>query len=88
MQTIVLNCYVQPNAKTTEYVGIYNNHHKFKLNSLPIEGRANQELIKFIAHEFKVSKKQVGLIKGKLSRYKVIAINAPFTAPSWFEVWG
>jgi len=85
MHKLTINCYVQPNAKTTEYAGIFNNCHKFKLNSLPIDGKANDELIKFFAEEFKVSKSKINLIKGKLSRYKTVTVNNPYVIPWWFN---
>jgi uncharacterized protein len=41
----------------------------------PIEGRANEALIKFLAELFNISKSSVELISGELSRSKVFLLR-------------
>ena len=71
---IVVNVYVQPGAKRNEVVGFYGDAVKIRLLSLPIDGRANNALLKFIADLFDVPQCQVAVIRGDKSRHKKNAI--------------
>jgi uncharacterized protein (TIGR00251 family) len=52
------------------------------LNSAPEKGRANRELIEFIAQALDVPAAAVSIIKGESARQKVIRVEAP--SPSLF----
>ena len=47
---------------------------KVKLKALPIEGRANKELIGFFSKTFKIPKSSIKIIKGKSSKLKQLAL--------------
>lgn len=47
---------------------------KIDVAILPIKGRANQELIEFLAKEFEVRKNNVKIIKGVGEKNKLIKI--------------
>lgn len=61
---------VIPNAKKTEVVGIENDMLKLRLAALPVEGRANEELVSFFSKSFKMAKRDVDIISGELGRSK------------------
>jgi uncharacterized protein (TIGR00251 family) len=65
---------VQPNAKVSEIIGCAGGVWKIKLKSPAIEGRANEELIKFLAKKTGVAKSEIELVKGKTSRMKTVAM--------------
>ena len=48
-EAIRLSVQVLPNAKKTEVVGLIDGALKIRLKAQPIEGQANEELIRFIA---------------------------------------
>jgi len=48
---------------------------KMDIAAPPIKGKANQELIKFLAREFEVSGKNVKIISGAGERLKLIKIT-------------
>jgi len=52
-----------------------DNTVKIDVAKPPIRGKANQELVKFLAREFKVSKENVKIISGARERIKLIRIN-------------
>jgi len=49
---------------------------KMDIAAVPEDGKANAELIRFLAKEFKVSKSCVEIVSGKLARTKVVKISA------------
>jgi uncharacterized protein len=47
---------------------------KVRLISLPIEGKANEELIGYLSEIFKVKKSEVKIIRGDKDKKKIISI--------------
>lgn len=74
-ETITLALHVQPGAKRSEIVGLHGEALKIKLAAPPIEGRANDALLKFIADLFDVPLRNAELKQGGQSRHKVVAIT-------------
>lgn len=71
---VTVSIYVQPNAKNNVVVGLYGDALKIKLATPPIEGRANEALIKFLAQIFEIPKSSIRLTRGHTSRHKVLQI--------------
>ncbi|MBI5748876.1 MAG: YggU family protein [Nitrospinae bacterium] len=65
---------VQPRSSRNEICGIYGDAIKIKLTSPPVEGEANEGLIKFLAGILKISKGQIEIISGQKSKNKLIKI--------------
>lgn len=78
---LTLTLHVQPGAKRTEVAGLHGEALKIRLAAPPIEGRANEALLKFIAESFGVPLRQVELKQGGQSRHKVVAITGSKTEP-------
>jgi uncharacterized protein (TIGR00251 family) len=66
---------VIPRSSKSEIVGEYDGSLKIKLNSPPVDGAANSELIKLLAREFGVSKSQVEIMSGTTSKLKQIKLH-------------
>jgi len=49
--------------------------YKIRVKSAPEKGKANAELIKFLAKEFSVPKENIEIISGKADRIKLIRIS-------------
>jgi uncharacterized protein len=73
-EVITLTLHVQPGAKRSEIVGMHGEALKIKLAAPPIEGRANEALLKFIADLFAVPLRNTELMQGGQSRHKVVAV--------------
>lgn len=71
---LVFSVRVIPRSSKSEIVGEYDGALKVKLNSPPIDGAANAELVKLLAKEFDVSKSQVEILSGNTSNLKQIKI--------------
>jgi len=69
----------QPGAKKTAITGVYGEgataQLKIAVHAPPLEGRANQALLAFLAETFSLPKNAVELISGELSRSKVILLH-------------
>ena len=50
----VLSVHIQPKASTTECVGIHGDAIKIRVAAPPIEGAANDELIRFLARRLSI----------------------------------
>jgi uncharacterized protein len=74
-ENITLTLHVQPGAKRSEIAGLHGDALKIRLAAPPIEGRANEALLKFIAKLFDVPLRQVELKRGEQSRHKVILVQ-------------
>lgn len=80
-EDITLALQVQPGAKHSEIAGLHGNALKIRLAAPPVEGRANEVLLKFIAGLFDVPLRQVTLQSGEKSRHKVILVQRSCIAP-------
>jgi uncharacterized protein (TIGR00251 family) len=76
---VTLAVRAQPGAKKTAITGVYGEgpaaQLKIAVQAPPLEGRANQALIIFLAETFSVSKNAVELIAGESSRSKVLLLR-------------
>jgi uncharacterized protein len=77
MEVITLKIYVQPKASRNEIVGPYRDGIKVKLTAPPLEGKANEGLIRFLAKEWKIPPSRVEIIGGVHSRQKMVRISSP-----------
>jgi hypothetical protein len=67
--------YLQPGAKKSEFVGKHGDYIKIKVQSPPVEGKANAALITFLAKACDISKSSISIASGEKSRFKTICIK-------------
>ena len=79
---MTLNLHVQPKASKDEWSGLHGERLKLRIRAAPIDGKANQQLIAFIADQFAVSKSACKLVTGESGRDKRIAISSPRKLPN------
>jgi uncharacterized protein (TIGR00251 family) len=76
---VTLAVRAQPGAKKTAVIGIYGEGSsaqlKIAVQAPPIEGRANEALIAFLAEMFDLPKSAIELTAGELSRSKVFLLR-------------
>jgi uncharacterized protein (TIGR00251 family) len=76
---VTLAVRAQPGAKKTAITGVYGGgpaaQLKIAVQAPPIEGRANEALIAFLAESFSMRTNRVALISGELSRSKVFLLR-------------
>ena len=78
---LVLTLHVQPGAKRTEVAGTHGDALKMRLAAPPVDGKANAELLRFLAGAFGVPRHAVTLVRGEMSRQKTVRIEAPRRRP-------
>ncbi|MBQ3695503.1 MAG: YggU family protein [Alphaproteobacteria bacterium] len=67
---------VQPNAKRSEWAGVWNGtHYKIALHAPAVDGKANEALIDFLSDYLKVPKRFVVIVSGQTNRCKTIEIQ-------------
>ena len=74
-ERIVFDVRVIPCASKSAIVGEYEGALKIKLTSSPIDGVANKELIILLAKNFSVSKTNIKIISGRISKFKRVSID-------------
>lgn len=79
----MLSVVVQPRASQNALLGIHGDRIKVRLTAPPVEGEANQLLIKFIAKTFGVAPRQVSLTRGQTAKIKTLRIQQPAVLPEF-----
>lgn len=67
---------VMPNAGKSEVLEEIEGALKVRLKALPIEGRANEALVRFIADLLDVPKSRVSVTHGLTSRLKLVEVES------------
>jgi len=80
-EDLLLNVLVQPKAGKDEIVGAQGDELKVRIKAPPVDGAANQALVKFLSKTFKVPKSNIHIISGETSRHKRLRIHAPKLLP-------
>lgn len=82
---LLLELYVQPNAKKDELIGEYGDKLKIRITAPPVDNKANKHLLKFLAVIFAVPPSRIELIKGENQRAKRVKILNPIKLPIMIE---
>ena len=80
--TLILYCHLQANASSNAFAGLYNERLKVRIDTPPIDGKANKQLIAFFSQSFQVPKTAIHIQKGLSSRQKTVAIQSPKMLPN------
>ncbi len=75
----LLSLKVKPNSKQNliSYFVIINNipYLKLSIKAVPEQGKANEEIINYLAKEWKLSRNNIEIIKGHINSLKTILIK-------------
>jgi uncharacterized protein (TIGR00251 family) len=73
-----LAVHVQPGAKKNGVTGIHAGAVRISLTTPPIEGRANEALIAFVAELLRIPRARISLLSGTTSRTKALHITGKY----------
>jgi uncharacterized protein (TIGR00251 family) len=76
---------ITPNAKKSEVIGVLDDVLKIKLQAQPIEGKANEALVKFLAAALSVPKSAVSVTHGLTSKRKLVEVSSTSLTPEALE---
>lgn len=79
-QGIELLSHVQAGAKRTEFAGCHGDALKLRLAALPVDGKANKEILRFLANHCNVTRRAVCILAGAKSRRKRLSIHGELQA--------
>lgn len=66
---------MQPKAKKTDFIGLYDGMVKLAVASPPVDGKANAAVVNFLASFFKLKKSDVQIVSGARSRRKICILG-------------
>lgn len=75
--TCWLTLAVVPNAKHTGADGLHDGALRVRLNAPPVDGKANDKLLAWLAGELACPKRALSLLRGDTSRRKTVEIAKP-----------
>ncbi|MCP9473445.1 MAG: DUF167 family protein [Nitrospira sp.] len=91
VEEVVLRVYVQPKADRTECVGLHGDAFKIRVAAPPVDGLANEELIRFLSDRCKVRKNCLTIQSGMASRQKrvrIVGVSAQWVLDRLIPVHG
>ncbi|MDD5464292.1 MAG: DUF167 domain-containing protein [Candidatus Moranbacteria bacterium] len=66
---------VSPKSSKNEVVKVSEGEYKVKLTAPPVDGKANEALIRLLSQHFKVSKNMINIVGGKTTKIKMVDIG-------------
>jgi uncharacterized protein (TIGR00251 family) len=79
-----LDVSVSPNAKRTAADGLHDGALRVRLAAPPVDGKANAQLLGWLADELGCPKRTVTLLRGDTSRRKQVQVDLPeATVAAW-----
>ena len=70
-----MNVYVQPRASRNRIAGMHGQAIKICITAPPVENKANEAVIRFMADFFGVPKSYISIKSGRQSRNKKVLIS-------------
>jgi uncharacterized protein (TIGR00251 family) len=67
--------HAKPRAKKSKLVGERGDAVEIALAAPPVDGAANEELIRFVAQVLGIGKRSIELVRGDTSREKLLSIT-------------
>lgn len=74
MEGISFSVRVHPGARKTAVTGVHADALKISLSTPPVDGRANEALIVFLAEMLRVPRATITIVSGQHSRSKRVGV--------------
>jgi uncharacterized protein len=66
---------VQPRSSRTEVVGVHGDEIRIRIAARPVDGAANETLIRFLAERLGVGRPAVAIVGGAGARSKTVHVS-------------
>lgn len=70
-----LRIHAQPRAARSDLAGVHNGRLKIRLAAPPVDGAANEELVRFLARLLDVPRSRISLVAGGASKHKLVQVE-------------
>ena len=74
-RSVIFEVHVKPRASTTRLVSHVDGVLTIELNAPPVDNKANDALIAFLAKKLRVPKNQIAIQSGRTGRKKILHIE-------------
>jgi uncharacterized protein len=74
-ESVLLAVAVVPNAKRTAADGLHDGALRVRLAAAPVDGKANDALVEWVAGELRLPRRAVRLLRGASSRRKQLEVD-------------
>lgn len=71
---------LQPKASRNEVTGENGGVIQIRVTAPPVDGKANEALVKFVAKKLGIARSQITLVRGERGREKLLEIRGPEAA--------
>ena len=83
---VMLDLSIVPGAKRTELVGLHDDALRVRLAAPPVDGKANDELLRWLAAQLGQPRRAVTLVRGASARRKQVLVDLPVaTMRDWLS---
>jgi len=72
---LIVNLRIIPRAAKNAVQGLHDSALKIRLQAPPVEGKANQALVKFLSKHWKIPKADIEILSGATGRNKRVCIR-------------
>ena len=72
----MVDIHVIPNASRTQADGAHDGALRVRLHAPPVDGKANQALMAWLADTLQIAKRDVTLVRGQTSKRKQLRVSA------------
>lgn len=72
---LIIHVHATPRASKNQIQGLHGNALKIRLQAPPVDGKANETLIEFLANALGIPQRQITLLSGQTSRQKRLRLQ-------------
>lgn len=85
-KALYLNCSVLPKTNEDRIVGLVRKNLKIRIPAAPINRKANEQLIRFLAKLFHTKNTAIAIVSGLTGRHKRLCVKKPLSIRSELEI--
>ncbi len=72
---VIVSVHVRPGAKKDATMGYFNGRLKVSLAAPPVDGKANERLVRWLSKKLNLSRSSITLLTGQTSRDKRLLVR-------------
>jgi uncharacterized protein (TIGR00251 family) len=84
-QDLFLQVRVQPRSSRDQISGLLDDRLRIKITASPVQGKANNHLVKYLSRQFKTPASRISVLNGHSARNKQLLISRPTVIPEWLK---